>query len=526
MNTNPIQPSSIKLNNKEVIHVVASADNQYAQHLGAMLISLLEHASNTVCIKFYIIDGGITEDNKQKLEKVATNYGALIHFIEAPEENDEYFITSRHITVAAYYRILISDLIPEDIDKVLYLDCDLIIREDIKKLWDVEIDNYCVAAAVDCASESRKIELNIPEEFKYFNSGVLLINLKLWRSKGILGKTLDFVKNNGNKLLYHDQDALNAILYDSWLELHPRWNLTNFAFHYDDNEFRKVWDGTMFSKVKQALENPCIVHFTVWSKPWNTYSNHPYKGEYYKYLSLTPWRNFKYSYSYSDMMEFYDKKTSEFIELFSIKLGEYKPIQGNSKINRECTGFAGSLTFNKQELYNMISTPTYGLKEKLNVKKLVFVGNSSTLENNHIDVFYKLRQLKNQDFAIVCPLSYGSEEYAKKLIMVGKKWFKERFHPLMDCMSEKEYFTAINESDVVINNYKIRQGGRASIAPLLLGKKVYMNKDSNVYNYYLANGLTVYDIESINNDTLFNMENDNLHGNSERVNKLFSDEKI
>jgi len=268
------------------IKVISTADDNYAQHLGVMLYSLFINHLSDEKLDVYIIDGGISPENKYKLEVIGKEFNTPITFLKIDKKIYQNFKISHHINHSTYYRVSIPELIESSIKKVIYLDCDLIFKEDISKLWEVDISEYFIAA-VENPKFNRYAVLQIPINSKYLNAGVMLINLEKWRQYNISSKVLKFIENNLDKIILWDQDALNAILYNKWKELPPKWNQQTIMFEIDVSE-------TNFTKAKftEAIENPAIIHYTTSSKPWHYMNEHPLKNEYYKYLKKTPWRRY------------------------------------------------------------------------------------------------------------------------------------------------------------------------------------------------------------------------------------------
>ena len=281
-----IYDSKEKAKLRKKIEIISSADDNYAQHLGVMLYSLFINHLRDEKLNVYIIDGGISPENKYKLEVIGKGFNTQIIFLKIDKKTFQNYKTSHHISHPTYYRISIPELLDSSIKKVIYLDCDLIFKEDISKLWEIGISKYFIAA-VENPKFNRYIDLQMPINSKYFNSGIMLLNLEKCRQYDISSKVLKFIENNLDKIILWDQDALNAILYNKWKELPPKWNQQTIMFEIDKSE-------TNFNKEEfmEAIENPSIVHYTTSSKPWHYMNEHPLKNEYYKYLKRTPWRKY------------------------------------------------------------------------------------------------------------------------------------------------------------------------------------------------------------------------------------------
>ena len=234
-----------------------------------MLYSLLENKTSTNRIIIYVIDSQISKKNKFMLINTVKQFNADIKYLTIDLTLYDKFILTHHLTQEIYHRISIPDLLEEDIEKVIYLDSDIIIKEDITKLWDINIDDYCIAAVMDAwlgAKRLRHEDLSIPEDCEYFNAGVLVMNLKKWRELNITKQIIDFMNKNQDTIRYPSQDSMNAILYDKWLQLDAKWNLQSKHFLFPDLHIE-----------------PAIIHYTgTDSKPWWSKKN-PLHKEYFKY---------------------------------------------------------------------------------------------------------------------------------------------------------------------------------------------------------------------------------------------------
>lgn len=252
----------------ERIHIVAATNDGYARHLAVMLTSLFENKKSNLPVTIHIIDGDISYDKKRRLRNSVRRFHAQINFLRVDKSKFQDAKIHYHLSKETYYRISIPSLLDKRIHKALYLDCDMVIKEDITNLWKVNLKNYELGAVQIPGRVDRYKELNIPEHMGYFNAGVLLLNLDKWRANHTSGRVLRFIRNNPNKLRYMDQDALNAILKGKWMKLEPKWN---FQVH-------RQWNQKI---------TPAIIHYTTNRKPWN--GNPRFRWSYNHYLRKTAW---------------------------------------------------------------------------------------------------------------------------------------------------------------------------------------------------------------------------------------------
>jgi lipopolysaccharide biosynthesis glycosyltransferase len=281
---------------KEPIIIVCAASNSYAMPLGVVICSTLANVESNCRVIFFVIDGGITKKNKTKLLSIIKSANAEIRWLQPLDGIFDRMVVRGHIRKESYFRLLIPYLLPNQYSKVIYLDSDLIVQGDLSQLWNMDINNEYLLAVQDLGipyvSSSYGLanyqELGIPADCKYFNSGVLVINLEKWRSNNISKKVIEFIEKNSEYIRWCDQDGLNAILGGKWGELETKWNQTCCFHKYSKREllFTK-------GKIEREPNDTCIIHFATSLKPWNSNVHHPANELFFNYLDLTPWSGWR-----------------------------------------------------------------------------------------------------------------------------------------------------------------------------------------------------------------------------------------
>lgn len=276
----------LKKDSKEIIQVAITTDKNYIQHLGVMLCSLFEHNKN-ILFKVNIIVDSEKHIELKKIKKIVEDHKSTFQLIKVDETRLASLKISEHATAAVYYRLLLPDLLDNKVTKVLYFDSDIIVKSNLLPLWETELTNYPVAAVRELLFQRHK-ELGIPEGVPYFNSGVMLINLPVWRERKVSERALDFINENPERIRYWDQDGINAVLKGNWLEMPYKWNQQSefFSESVGKGEINEEW-------LKESFGSPAIIHFSSKFKPWHYWCNHPHKKEYFFYLRQSPWKNFK-----------------------------------------------------------------------------------------------------------------------------------------------------------------------------------------------------------------------------------------
>lgn len=288
-----------KVQDGSVILVSATNEN-YAMPLEAMIASVLSNLKSYKKIEIYIFESEVSAQTKERIKRYFGGTRINIIWTKIDLVNFKDMNITGHITVESYFRLLIPKILPGKIEKVIYLDCDLIVDEDIGKLWDIEIkDNYllavpemhrdCLYASSPCGIKFYK-ELGIEPHSRIFNSGVLVINVKKWRQDNIANRIMDYLVEYKEHIRWNDQDGMNGILAGKYGELNPRWNLlTQLLYEYSS------WKTSPLDKdsYNKTVRNPYIIHFNTNSKPWQKGNIHPYKDLFFYYLDMTQWKGWR-----------------------------------------------------------------------------------------------------------------------------------------------------------------------------------------------------------------------------------------
>jgi UDP-glucose/galactose:(glucosyl)LPS alpha-1,2-glucosyl/galactosyltransferase len=171
-----------------------------------------------------------------------------------------------------YHRMLVPDLLPTHIDRVIYLDADLLFLDDIEHLWCADISGSVVGAVQDAVIPhvssplglSRFRALGFDRRDPYFNAGVLVVDLHAWRQHRVRDRAVDYAQRHRRSINMADQDVLNAVLHGRWTQLDDRWNIIGGAVGRAHFRAR----GIAPSRITTALRDPAIIHFAGFLKPW------------------------------------------------------------------------------------------------------------------------------------------------------------------------------------------------------------------------------------------------------------------
>ena len=273
------------------INICISADENYAEYLCVAMASVLKNANDSDELHFYILDGGINKYQKQCICNLNKIKSFDIKFFNLVDSVYTKFPPMGHITSSSYFRYAMGELF-SDIDKIIYIDCDVLVVSSLAELYTINIDDYYMAGVEDVGYVChRKTEPKFRyKDIPYINSGVLLANLDLWRKNNLKDALIKYTFENADSLACVDQDVINAVCHNKILQIDYKWNVQDSFYRYDDEPA----DNINKDKIIEASRKPVIIHFTGPRKPWNyKLEAHPKAQLYLKYLKLT---DFKDSY--------------------------------------------------------------------------------------------------------------------------------------------------------------------------------------------------------------------------------------
>jgi FkbM family methyltransferase len=266
------------------MEIACAATPNYLRHVGTMLHSMLSHTSRRPLRVSLLHEQPLPPDDLERLRQVVERQGASLRTVAVPAALMEGFPGTRNFPSMVWLRVLLPTLLP-DADRVLYLDADVIVTDDLAPLWDTELDDHLFGAVTNPCYPGlpppAALGLSRPEH--YLNSGVLLLNLGRMRAEGCIDQLRDFATAHPDNPC-PEQDALSALYHDRCLLLHPRWNVQ--AICYERPAGRLPFPS---GQAAEALGRPAVVHFSGIAKPWHYLCRHPLRHRYFEHLDQTPW---------------------------------------------------------------------------------------------------------------------------------------------------------------------------------------------------------------------------------------------
>lgn len=284
--------------------VVFAADENVVLGLYVSIYSVLCNICNERDYYVIIVDGGIGSKSTKRIQELFQSYdNARVSFKEAPTHRLSHLEDPRYISRSSYLALLIPEVINTQIEKFIYLDSDVLVEDDIRKLYDNEMEDNTVLAVQEYVSTTMSYAsrttglpstINCNPEDPYFNSGVLLVNAQRWRDDEITKRAINFRSRYMDTLTGGDQDPLNGVLYDKWGLLNPRWNI-QLNWKMEQHKRKPNEREPKYKYLKNIscegdiLKQQGILHFNNQPKPWHLSYIGPCWRKYNEAIKRSEW---------------------------------------------------------------------------------------------------------------------------------------------------------------------------------------------------------------------------------------------
>jgi lipopolysaccharide biosynthesis glycosyltransferase len=286
-----------KANTPDVLTVVTVADENYTMPLAVMARSLFDNLGSGRCVSLIVIDGGITNRSKERLLESWNLKQSSVRFVTPSFGGITALPLWGRMTPLTYARILTPAYVPPECTKAIFLDSDLLVLQDLGRLWDMPAGETHLLAVQDPAVPfvssrdglARYTELGLAPATPYFSAAVMLVNVEKWRKDDIPSAALRFIEKHGKELNYYDQDALNAVLSGKWHALEARWQVQP---RFVNNPSLPL--PHLRASARAALvSDPWIIHFSGRLKPWAYCGGSAADTFFFDYLDRTAWAGWR-----------------------------------------------------------------------------------------------------------------------------------------------------------------------------------------------------------------------------------------
>ena len=276
------------------MHIVLASDNNYAPFVSVAIVSLLRTNPDLEVLHVHLLANGVSEATLQKIQDIPGRERLHLHTYDISNLREMLQVdVPDTIAMSSYARLFMADILPKDIDKVLYLDCDVVAAASLKELWQTDMGKMWVAGVLDVLyNYEPKVAVGMQADEPYLNSGILLVNLKAWREECLTQRFLDFLLAHDGTVYHHDQGIINGVCRGKKIVVHPRYNMTSSHFSHPGKFVRRLIIPYYTDKeLAEGRTAPALIHFTegFYNRPWKHHCNHPMKQLFFDNLRLTPW---------------------------------------------------------------------------------------------------------------------------------------------------------------------------------------------------------------------------------------------
>ena len=283
-----------------MIDILYQFNEKYAPYAGASITSLLKNNTHFDEIRVLILGEGLSEDSVERFGKLASEYKRKIIFVDTEDllkMMKDMEMPSYRGSYAANMRLFLSFVLDEDVKRLLYLDADTIVDGPIDELTELDMRDHPVAMVLDSLVRKHKERLGFSKSEYYFNSGMMLFDMELWKKHRCSERIAEHVKNVRAWYPSPDQDLINVVLKGEILRLGPEYNMQPVLLAFDTLDYFKIF-GTegyyTFEEINRGINQTVIYHFFrfVGEFPWDKDNVHPDNDIFDRYLRLSPWNDY------------------------------------------------------------------------------------------------------------------------------------------------------------------------------------------------------------------------------------------
>lgn len=268
------------------MNILVTLDSNYVYPLCVMLRSLAETNRNG-SFDVYVAHSSLTDSDFSRISNALSGVQARVHSITVGDGFFEDAPKLARTSKETYYRLLIGEILPREVHRILYIDPDTVINKSLDEFYNLDLGGNILAGGTHVYGIHRKINiarLKLKKTSCYVNAGVMLIDLDKWRQTVTSKKIFDFISENQKKLVLADQDVINVLFEDKMLAVDERiYNLDEKTYCY--------YSLKPFAKDRISLDwvrkNTVIIHFNGKHKPWREKKYRGRLGEYFeKYKNI------------------------------------------------------------------------------------------------------------------------------------------------------------------------------------------------------------------------------------------------
>lgn len=281
------------IHNVYSMKIAYSCNDHYIQQTGISMISVMENNQDVEHLILYFISKNCSPQNISILKEICNSYNRELIIIDFDDIAYDLSISNTGRHIETIYAKIFFTRIPS-LDKVIYLDSDIIVTGSLKELWDTDLSGYYLGA-VQTFTNSKSL-LGIPDNRPFFNDGMVIMNVDLCRKSNLIQDCLNLInKFDGNPPVL-SEGVLNKVCMDKVKYISIKYNLLSGILYYGQLDLSYLCSElTEYDRddIQVSINTPVCIHYLTgfYNRPWYTPCTHPYKSEYLNYKKLSPWAN-------------------------------------------------------------------------------------------------------------------------------------------------------------------------------------------------------------------------------------------
>lgn len=279
------------------LNVLYLSDDNYAPYLGVSILSLLKNNRCFDSIRVFIIDDNISSENKKMIsdyEKEYDNcriiYMDMTHGVKKLESMGMPKYRNSYTT---YLKLFAFSELPNDVDRIIFIDTDSVVVGSLEELMTFDMRGNVLAAVKEAIAHDEMIELGYPEDDVWFNMGMIVVDVQLWKTNNCYLQVIEQMKKR-QRYFSVDQDILNITQHGRIATLHPKYNAMPHFIAYKAKDYMKAFPQKNYyteEEIDSCKNNGVILHFErfIGESAWNNPTVHPYGAVFREYLKESPW---------------------------------------------------------------------------------------------------------------------------------------------------------------------------------------------------------------------------------------------
>ncbi len=283
-----------------MLNILYQFNEKYVPFAGVSIASLLENNKEAAEITIYMLGEQVSGESRDMLLDQIEKYGRSGRFIDASEVvgmMQEIGLNGYRDSYATNIKMFVDHYIPEDVERLLYIDCDTIINGSLSQLFKFDMKDRPVAMALDSMCYRHKQAVGFRRDEKYFNGGVMLFDMRAWRSRECEKRIINHIREERSHYMAPDQDLINIVLKNEILTLKPEYNFQPIHMVYSYGQYMRYFGQSCYyseKSLKKANRKAVIYHtFRYLGEfPWHKGSMHPATALFDKYMRLSLWEGY------------------------------------------------------------------------------------------------------------------------------------------------------------------------------------------------------------------------------------------